>query len=135
MTATSWADTPGRCRWTRQGGRPRAKRLGVAERPAPPGGKGRAAAPGRVRCRRRATQAPARTASPDGGTYTRRYHDQEHVNEYGHGGAAGRPGTGRSTSRANDAPVDLFAVDNFTGNVGWGHCHRILPHTGRRRYH
>jgi hypothetical protein len=30
-----------------------------------------------------------------GGICPRGYHDQEHVNEFGHGGAAGRFGTGR----------------------------------------
>jgi hypothetical protein len=44
------------------------------------------AALGPLRCRRHTTQALAPTASPNGGTCNHRYHDQEDVNELGHGG-------------------------------------------------
>jgi hypothetical protein len=43
------------------------------------------AAPGRLRCRRHATQAASANGQPNGGTYARRYHDREQANDCDHG--------------------------------------------------
>src|SRR5205809_733229 len=76
-------------------GRPRfaAAGLGAGERPAPLRGSGGVApwggawrGPRPVACGATAYDAGTspQSASPDGGTYARHYHDQEHVNEVGH---------------------------------------------------
>jgi hypothetical protein len=48
------------------------------------------------------TQALAHTASPTAAPYTRRYHNQDHLNEYGHGGLPTGVAPGRATCPAAD---------------------------------
>jgi hypothetical protein len=66
------------------------------------------------------------TASPEATPYIRRYHDQEQVNEDGHGGSLpGRCGTGRGTGRAAaDLNVSYFDLKSRVAVRDRGRCCR-----------